>query len=1071
MANAQVTVTITPAATTICNGTSMHISSSPSSGSYTYQWLISYTGTFSNIPGPAGTTTPLVYTPSSTCSIKLDVTAAGITSHSLPTTINVAPVVPASTISPSTPPSACVGYTAGTALTGTTVSGASYQWYNDAGAITGATTTSYTIPTGLAAGTYHYTLQTSVGTCTATSNTSTFTVHALPVASISPTSGTYVCANAPVTLYASPTGTGDTYVWSDFSTGPTLTFTPTSLSTAYPYSVTVTDANGCSNSASTSVTTYSTVPSATVTQSCGTTFCTGGSVTLTVPTGYTTYSWTLDGSAVSSTYSYTCSSPANGSHNAVVTVTNASGCTAQSTTVITSHPCTGCAPTASSFPSCQQYTVLGETGTISGTLILTSGVYFLSSPTGTITIPGDVEISNATILVDENTTIDVQSLGTLKLAQDHLFTCSPNMWKGIVAEPNSDVELNSNFIEDAITAVRTDGTSGMATISLLGNVFNKNNTGLVINNYSTTPSLVMRDNIFTTRNFNSWPGYPFYFPYYYTLIAHSSAPAPFRSPHVLEVCGYSFTTCNNGLYSYGVTLDHNAANINIGESNISYYINLFDHMLYGVYAKNSFTTISACIFSNMQNSSAIPGGDGVYAVNDIDSPTTVNIGLAGDLYGNQFYLPNNSAPSPTYSVTAVEADNVYNLKSQGTLIIADQSLSIYSAGVVSYNNFAYEISGYNYNNVDISYDTILNITNGIDFSDENSGTTANYGSVNFSNNIFGAGASDGYINEAIIATNSSTITPTVTGAITINNNSMNNGFFNIFTTQFQQHLVTEKNNTITVYNDPLNITVEHPFGIYNESNSGDVVENNSIQGSSTAANNILAYGIWEEFANNTRLSCNATTFIGTGFEFDLCYPTLTWSDNTMMQNLQSMVIDGGGIGTQGSLKYASGNLWMGNLPTSSDTYVTGGTDPSSNSVLYVQALGYPYAPVVNNGSGSYTYNTTGALLAAVHPNPATCPLPRTYSPSLVANIIASAQTYVLSPNPGNGLIKITQAVEDANVPAQVTSIDGRIVYKGQLQFADRYATLDLQGIAPGMYMVQLQDSNGGIYNMKYVINR
>ncbi len=87
---AQFIVTIIPSTLVLYNSNPVYIYSNPSSSLYTYQWLVSYGGPFTSISGPAGTSTPLIYTPtSSVCIIKLDVTYMGITSQSFSTTINV----------------------------------------------------------------------------------------------------------------------------------------------------------------------------------------------------------------------------------------------------------------------------------------------------------------------------------------------------------------------------------------------------------------------------------------------------------------------------------------------------------------------------------------------------------------------------------------------------------------------------------------------------------------------------------------------------------------------------------------------------------------------------------------------------------------------------------------------------------------------------------------------------------------------------------------------------------------------------------------------------------------------
>ena len=116
-----------------------------------------------------------------------------------------------------------------------------------------------------------------------------------------------------------------TYSWSP-TTGLSdpLIYNPTAIvSSNTTYTVTVTDINnGCTNTASVSVSTFTT-PQATITAGSSTTFCQGGSVTLTANTGIA-YLWNTGDTTKSITVSQA------GSYS--VTVTYAGGCTSTSAT-------------------------------------------------------------------------------------------------------------------------------------------------------------------------------------------------------------------------------------------------------------------------------------------------------------------------------------------------------------------------------------------------------------------------------------------------------------------------------------------------------------------------------------------------------------------------------------------------------------------------------------------------------------------------------------------------------------------------------------------------------------------
>ena len=143
-------------------------------------------------------------------------------------------------------------------------------------------------------------------------------VHELPSVTITASGPTTFCQGGDVTL-AAPIGFAS-YVWNTGETGRSIV-----VHTSGTYYVTVTDDNGCSNT-SNSITVNvfpSTLPIITV--SGPTTFCEGGSVTLTGPSGFGSYLWsngaTTQSIVVEQSGTYT------------VTVSDNNGCTGTSTEV------------------------------------------------------------------------------------------------------------------------------------------------------------------------------------------------------------------------------------------------------------------------------------------------------------------------------------------------------------------------------------------------------------------------------------------------------------------------------------------------------------------------------------------------------------------------------------------------------------------------------------------------------------------------------------------------------------------------------------------------------------------
>ncbi|MBK9256235.1 MAG: hypothetical protein IPM42_12170 [Saprospiraceae bacterium] len=184
----------------------------------------------------------------------------------------------------------------------TALGGTSYLW--------NTTDTDATI-TVSTAGDYTVTVTDASG-CTST-GTRTLTINDNPTASI--TGATEICSGGSVNWVASG---GATYLWSTTETGSTI-----SVSTAGDYDVTVTDANGCTSTASQTLT-ISAAPTASITGDNA--ICAGETSSFTA-LGGTSYLWsTTDTDAtitVSTAGDYT------------VTVTDASGCTSTGTRTLT----------------------------------------------------------------------------------------------------------------------------------------------------------------------------------------------------------------------------------------------------------------------------------------------------------------------------------------------------------------------------------------------------------------------------------------------------------------------------------------------------------------------------------------------------------------------------------------------------------------------------------------------------------------------------------------------------------------------------------------------------------------
>lgn len=291
--NPSPTVTATPSSTSICTGNTVTITGG---GASTYAWM----------PGSLSGTT-ITVTPASTTTYTVTGTGANGCTGTQTVTITVGsqPTITASSASTSI----CNG--SSTTLNGS--GGTTYTW------MPGSLSGSSVVVNPAATTTYTVTGSNGPG-C---SNTATIavTVNSLPTVSASASSST-VCAGSSTTL----TGSGaSTYAWMPGSlSGTSVTDAPAATTT---YTVTGTDANGCSNTSTVSVTVNS-LPTVSASASAPA-ICEGDAVTLT-GSGATTYNWmpgSLSGATVTDSPVSSVTYTVNG--------TDANGCSNSSTVNVT----------------------------------------------------------------------------------------------------------------------------------------------------------------------------------------------------------------------------------------------------------------------------------------------------------------------------------------------------------------------------------------------------------------------------------------------------------------------------------------------------------------------------------------------------------------------------------------------------------------------------------------------------------------------------------------------------------------------------------------------------------------
>ncbi len=334
----------------------------------------------------AGATSATYTTPSLSATTTYYVSASNAAGCESARTAVIANVeaVPTVSVAANGPLTFCAG--GSVVLTASSTSTVSYLWS------TGATTASITIT---AAGSYTVTA-TNAGSCAATSAATVVSVTPAPAA---PTAtGASRCGVGTVTLTASGRPTGGAFAWYTTATGGTPIagatsglYTTPSLSATTTYYVSTLTSNGCESPRVAVVATVSATPTVSLTASGATTFCEGGSVTLTAAgTAGVTYQFYQNGTLVPSTGN-TYSATQSGAYTVKATTTGS--CEATSTAVnVTVNPVAN-----ATFAYASNTICLGATPTATPTISGTRGGTFSISPatgvainasTGALTLTG-----------------------------------------------------------------------------------------------------------------------------------------------------------------------------------------------------------------------------------------------------------------------------------------------------------------------------------------------------------------------------------------------------------------------------------------------------------------------------------------------------------------------------------------------------------------------------------------------------------------------------------------------------------------------------------------------------------
>ncbi len=359
--------------------------------------------------------------------------------------------------------SACVGNTI--TVSTSTISGASYMWYDGTTPIVGATSATYQ---ATVSGNYSVKLN-NIG-CSIPSNSIALTFNALPTLSLTATSNS-ICSSQTLSLTVSG---ASTYTWTDGSNNTTYTATP---SANVSYSVIGTDVNACANTASISITVNPT-PTVQINAS-QLAICPNETVTLTL-TGASTYTWTDN----SNNTTYTVSPTANTTYS--VMGSDANGCIGNSVVTITANPSPTISISASNSVICSG----------NSALLTASGVSSYSWTSGPNTATYSVSPTT-------NTTYTINGTDINNCSGMSVITLSVNVTPTVLATTSSTaicagqtVTLTANgastysWMPSGATAVNVTYTPSVTTTySLIGNDNGCSDTTAVLVTVNQLPSI------------------------------------------------------------------------------------------------------------------------------------------------------------------------------------------------------------------------------------------------------------------------------------------------------------------------------------------------------------------------------------------------------------------------------------------------------------------------------------------------------------------------------------------------------------------------------------------------------
>jgi hypothetical protein len=364
------TITTQPSSSSVTSGNAASFSVAASgTATLTYQWRkdgAAISGATSSTYSISSTST----SDAGSYTVVVTNSAGSATSNAATLTVTAAATAPAITTQPSAS-SVTAGSAASFSVAASGTAPLTYQWRKDGTAISGATSSTYSISSAATSDAGSYTVVVTNSAGSATSNAATLTVTAAataPTITTQPSSSSVISGNAAsFSVAASGTATL-TYQWRkdgaaiSGATSSTYSISSAATSDAGSYTVVVTNSAGSatSNAATLTVTAAATAPTIT-TQPSSSSVTAGSAASFSVAASGTaplTYQWRKDGTAISgatsSTYSISSAATSDAGSYTVVVTNSVGSATSNAATLTVTAAAT--APTITTQPSSSSVT-------------------------------------------------------------------------------------------------------------------------------------------------------------------------------------------------------------------------------------------------------------------------------------------------------------------------------------------------------------------------------------------------------------------------------------------------------------------------------------------------------------------------------------------------------------------------------------------------------------------------------------------------------------------------------------------------------------------------------------------